>query len=115
MLRVRVRSRPGHPWVFANEILDPPVAQLPPGDAVEVADPAGRVLGRGYCNPHSLITIRMVTRGDADLDTPALADDIDFAARDRPDPFNRIDEQPAAGQQQAKQGRPAPPAPGRLV
>lgn len=72
MLRVRVRSRPGHPWVFANEILDPPVAQLPPGDAVEVADPGGRVLGRGYCNPHSLITIRMVTRGDADLDTPAL-------------------------------------------
>jgi 23S rRNA (cytosine1962-C5)-methyltransferase len=72
MLRVRVRSRPGHPWVFANEIVDPPVAALPPGAAVEVVDPSGRVLGRGYCNPHSLITIRIVTRGEGDLDTPKL-------------------------------------------
>ncbi len=72
MLRVRVRSRPGHPWVFANEVLDPPVASLTPGEAVEVVDSSGRVLGRGYCNPHSLITIRLVTRGDGDLDTPTL-------------------------------------------
>ena len=74
MLRVRVRSRPGHPWVFSNEILDPPVAQLPSaGEAVEVTDAAGRVLGRGYCNPHSLITLRMVTRGaHGDLDQVEL-------------------------------------------
>jgi 23S rRNA (cytosine1962-C5)-methyltransferase len=39
---------------------------------VEVVDPTGRVLGRGYCNPHSLITIRLVTRGDGDLDSPGL-------------------------------------------
>ncbi|MFZ5476875.1 MAG: class I SAM-dependent rRNA methyltransferase [Myxococcota bacterium] len=68
MLRVRARARPHHPWVFANEVLDPPVAELPPGEAVEVADPKGRVLGRGYCNPHSLITIRIVTRGHGDVD-----------------------------------------------
>jgi 23S rRNA (cytosine1962-C5)-methyltransferase len=68
MLRVRANVRPGHPWIFANEILDPPVAALPPGDAVEVADPKGRVVGRGYCNPHSLITIRLLTRGEADID-----------------------------------------------
>ncbi len=72
MLRVRVRARPGHPWVFANDVLDPPVAALPLGDAVEVVDPTGRVLGRGYCNPHSLITIRIVTRGDSDIDSPAF-------------------------------------------
>jgi 23S rRNA (cytosine1962-C5)-methyltransferase len=72
MLRVRVRSRPGHPWVFANEVLDPPVAALPPGEQVEVVDEKGRVLGRGYCNPQSLITIRIVTRGSADLDAPGL-------------------------------------------
>lgn len=72
MLRVRVRSRPGHPWIFANEVLDPPVAALPPGGAVEVVDASGRLLGRGYCNPQSLITIRLVTRGEGDLDTPAL-------------------------------------------
>lgn len=72
MLRVRVRARPGHPWIFSNEIVEPPVADLPPGDAVEVVDTAGRPLGRGYCNPHSLITIRLVTRGEADLDSVAL-------------------------------------------
>ena len=72
MLRVRVRARPGHPWIFSNEIVDPPVASLPSGDAVEVVDTAGHVLGRGYSNPHSLITIRLVTRGDADLDSVTL-------------------------------------------
>jgi 23S rRNA (cytosine1962-C5)-methyltransferase len=68
MLRVRVRARPGHPWIFANDVIDPPVAALPPGDAVEVVDASGRLLGRGYCNPHSLITIRLVTRGEGDID-----------------------------------------------
>jgi 23S rRNA (cytosine1962-C5)-methyltransferase len=81
MLRVRARARPGHPWVFANEIVDPPVAALPPGEAVEVVDPSGRVLGRGYCNPHSLITIRLMTRGEADLDAPKLYAERLAAAR----------------------------------
>lgn len=72
MLRVRARCRPGHPWVFSNEILDPPVAALPPGEAVEVVDPSGRPIGRGYCNPHSLITIRLLTRGTGDIDTVAI-------------------------------------------
>jgi 23S rRNA (cytosine1962-C5)-methyltransferase len=48
------------------------VASLPPGEAVEVCAPAGRVVGRGYCNPHSLITIRLLTRGHADVDAPEL-------------------------------------------
>jgi 23S rRNA (cytosine1962-C5)-methyltransferase len=90
MLRVRVRSRPGHPWVFANEIVDPPVSALPAGDQVEVVDERGRVLGRGYCNPQSLITIRIVTRGAADLDAvdlyrERLADALALRARVLPD------------------------------
>ena len=72
MIRVTVRARPGHPWVFANEIVDPPVASLPPGDQVEVVDPAGRLLGRAYANPQSLITLRFVARGAVDIDAPAL-------------------------------------------
>lgn len=72
MLRVRARCRPGHPWVFSNEILDPPVSTLPPGGAVEVVDPKGQVMGRGYANPQSLITVRIVTRGSGDLDAPEL-------------------------------------------
>lgn len=72
MQLVTARSRPGHPWVFSNEVVSPPVAQLVPGGAVEVRDPAGKFLGRGYGNAHSLIAIRLYC-GPADLpDDPAL-------------------------------------------
>lgn len=59
MLRVTARPRSGHPWIFSNEVVSPPVIQLPVGGAVEVVDPSGHVLGRGYSNPHSLIAIRL--------------------------------------------------------
>lgn len=69
MIRVHARVRPGHPWVFANDIVDPPVAKLPPGAQVEVVDNRGKPLGRGYANPHSLIAIRIASRSGEDLDT----------------------------------------------
>lgn len=72
MLRVTVRARAHHPWIFSNEVLDPPVARLPAGGAVEVVDARGRLLGRGYANPHSLISIRIYARADEDPDDPAL-------------------------------------------
>ena len=72
MLRVTARPRPGHPWIFSNEVVSPPVIQLPVGGAVEVVDPSGRVLGRGYANPHSLIAVRLFC-GPADSpDDPGL-------------------------------------------
>ncbi len=71
MRLVRAKVRPGHPWVFANEILDPPVARLIPGETVRVEDPHGRPLGVGYANPRSLITIRLCGL-DADIDSPAF-------------------------------------------
>ena len=72
MLRVTVRSRPGHPWVFSNEVLSPPVIQLPPGGAVEVVDVKGRVLGRGYANPNSLIAVRLYCNASDSPDDPEL-------------------------------------------
>lgn len=72
MLRVTARSRPGHPWVFSNEVLSPPVAQLPPGAAVEVVDPKGKLLGRGYANPNSLISVRLYCRAGEFPDDPQL-------------------------------------------
>jgi 23S rRNA (cytosine1962-C5)-methyltransferase len=57
--------------VFSNEILDPPVASLPPGAQVEVADARGKVFARAYANPHSLIALRIVSRTSEDLDTLA--------------------------------------------
>lgn len=69
--RHEMRVRDGHPWVFANE-LDTPVAELPPGGTVDVFDAAGNWLGRGYANPASLITIRLLARHpSAEIDSPA--------------------------------------------
>jgi 23S rRNA (cytosine1962-C5)-methyltransferase len=55
------RVRDGHPWVFSNE-LDVDVAALPPGGTVDVLDGRGAFVGRGYCNPRSLIAVRLLTR-----------------------------------------------------
>lgn len=72
MLRVTARARPFHPWIFSNEVVDPPVVALPPGGAVEVVDPKGRFLGRGYANPRSLISIRLYAGPDEDVDSVEL-------------------------------------------
>ncbi len=72
MIRVVARSRPGHPWVFSNEVVEPPVAQLPPGGAVEVFDPRGKFLGRGYANAHSLIAIRLFAGSQESPDDAGL-------------------------------------------
>lgn len=77
------RVREGHPWVFSNE-LDTDVAALPPGGAVDVTDAAGRRLGRGYANPRSLISVRILSRSGEDIDSPAFfADRLARAAARR--------------------------------
>lgn len=66
------RLREGHPWVFANEIVEP-VKDLPPGGTVDVVDDKGSFVGRGYANPASLIAIRLLTRNKReDVDHPAF-------------------------------------------
>lgn len=51
----------GHPWVFSNELLQP-VGECSPGEIVDVLDFAGKFVGRGYINPHTLIAVRILTR-----------------------------------------------------
>src|SRR5688500_17753394 len=65
------RVREGHPWVFANEI-DGDVPSLPAGGAVDVVDARGQHLGRGYSNPRSLITVRLLSRRTEDIDSAAF-------------------------------------------
>ncbi len=62
----------GHPWVFAQAIhrLDGAPAA---GDVVEVVDPKGKHLGRGFWSVDSAIPVRLVTRDEAEaLDDLAL-------------------------------------------
>ena len=55
------RFRAGHPWVYSNELAESPKG-IEPGALVELQDPSGKFLARGYGNPHSLISFRTLTR-----------------------------------------------------
>lgn len=62
----------GHPWVFAQAIERLEGAPAP-GDAVEVVDPRGKHLGRGFWSPDSAIPVRLITHDeDEALDEAAL-------------------------------------------
>lgn len=50
----------GHPWVFKSDI-DKVDGSFTPGDVVDVYSSKNKFLGRGYINPKSQITIRMLT------------------------------------------------------
>lgn len=59
------RLRAGHLWVFANEVdvERTPLTGFQPGEPCAVLDAAGRAIGVGYVNPHSLICARLMARG----------------------------------------------------
>ncbi len=61
--------------MFSNEIADD-VKTLPAGGAVDVFDASGAFVGRGYANPRSLISVRIVSRRrKEDIDSPAFLAD----------------------------------------
>ncbi|HEX9049515.1 MAG TPA: class I SAM-dependent rRNA methyltransferase [Anaeromyxobacter sp.] len=65
--------RAGHPWVFRKAVEKAPRG-LAAGAVVDVTDD-GRFVARGYYDPHSAITVRILTR------EPAEAIDADFWRR----------------------------------
>ena len=65
------RIKRGHPWVFSNEVQALP-ADVVPGELVEVRDFAAGFIGRGYANPRSLITVRILTRTREEIDAAFL-------------------------------------------
>lgn len=56
-----LRVEDGHPWVYRNEI-ENIEGDFEPGDIVEVYNYKGRFIGKGYINPKSQITVRLMTR-----------------------------------------------------
>ena len=56
--------RAGHPWVFRRAVERAPKG-LPAGSIVDVTD-AGRFVARGYYDPHSAISVRILTRDAAE-------------------------------------------------
>jgi 23S rRNA (cytosine1962-C5)-methyltransferase len=60
-------SESGHPWVFQSEI-DYVKGNFKPGDIVDVFNSRRHHLGRGYINPQSQISIRLLSREEELID-----------------------------------------------
>ena len=60
--------RAGHPWVFRRALAKAP-AGLEPGAIVDVTE-RGRFVARGYYDPHSHITVRVLTLDPAEAIGP---------------------------------------------
>lgn len=66
-----MRVEYGHPWIFRSDI-ERVSGNAKPGDVVEVYSHQNRFLGKGYYNPASQITVRMLTRQDEDINKDFL-------------------------------------------
>ena len=73
MAEVRLRAgrekslRHRHPWVYSGAIER--ISGTPePGGIVDVVDSRDTLLGRGYCNEKSRITVRMLTWDETPVD-----------------------------------------------
>jgi 23S rRNA (cytosine1962-C5)-methyltransferase len=59
--KISTRIATGHPWIFGNEI-DKIEGEAQPGEIVEVFTHDRKFVGKGYINPKSQITVRLLTR-----------------------------------------------------
>jgi len=80
--RIAPRIAQGHPWIYGNEI-DRIAGPVEPGDIVEVYYFDGQLAGRGYINPGSQITIRLLTRKREEIDAVFFQNKIAEAWRYR--------------------------------
>jgi 23S rRNA (cytosine1962-C5)-methyltransferase len=67
------RIRAGHLWIFSNEIANLE-QNFSPGETVDIITHGDAYVGRGYINPHSLISVRLLTRDKEQID-------VDFYAK----------------------------------
>ncbi|MBP3411188.1 MAG: class I SAM-dependent rRNA methyltransferase, partial [Clostridia bacterium] len=72
------RVRGGHPWIYASEI-ETVDGAFENGDIVDVQDFRGKFIGRGFYNPTSQISLRILTRNDEPCDRAFFAKRIQDA------------------------------------
>lgn len=66
------RLRAGHPWVYRDTLGDRPLREAP-GDIVELVDPEGGFIARGYFDPEGAIAVRVLSRDpDEPIDAQAF-------------------------------------------
>ena len=72
------RLNAGHWWVFSNEI-DGLDTSLEPGTLVRVMSHENKQVGIGLFNPHSLIAVRLLMKGEGELDKNFVFENLDNA------------------------------------
>ncbi len=72
------RLKAGHWWVFSNEI-DGLDTSIEPGTLVRVLASDGTQAGIGTFNPHSLIAVRLLHKGEGDLPEDFIFEKLDEA------------------------------------
>ncbi len=70
----------GCPWIWRSEIKTP-LNELRSGEIVKVFDSKGRLVGIGYTNPHSLITIRLLSYQDVEISKEFIQEKVENAFR----------------------------------
>lgn len=63
--RAEERIRRGHPWIYQSDVDD---VAAEPGAVVEVLGPRQRFLGSAFFSDQSQISLRMLTRGEEEID-----------------------------------------------
>ncbi|MCM8760742.1 MAG: class I SAM-dependent rRNA methyltransferase [Candidatus Omnitrophica bacterium] len=74
--------RKGHPWIYKSQLLKS-YNSLRPGGIVALQDANGRYIGKGYFNPRSQITVRLLTFGDEPINAAFFAERIREAVKKR--------------------------------
>jgi len=72
------RLNAGHWWIFSNEI-DGLDTSIEPGTLVRVLSHEGKQVGHGYFNPHSLIAVRLLQKGEDELSENFVFENLDNA------------------------------------
>ncbi len=67
VLKRTSRLKAGHQWVFSNEIKSD-IKKIEPGSIVDLYDNKNNFMGRGYLNPHSLISVRILNKDQEEID-----------------------------------------------
>lgn len=80
----------GHPWVFSNEV-SRIHGEFRPGDIVDVVDSRGHLVGRGFINPASQILVRLLTRGQEEIDEAFIGRRIQQAVEMRERILGHVD------------------------
>jgi 23S rRNA (cytosine1962-C5)-methyltransferase len=79
-LRGEERIQRGHPWIYVSDVID---VAAEPGEVLDVLGPRQRFLGRALFSEQSQISLRMLTRGDDEVDDAFWRQRIQAAVRFR--------------------------------